>query len=105
MCGQRHQVVHCTAGAPAMASSLLASVLESECRHILPQPPVPQLTWGGLALAILISFLTGCCCGAALLGALGLGVCRWWFAAPPRLLPPSPGEAPNYGCLTGYKLH
>ena len=105
MCGQGHQVAHCTAGGPAMASVLLASVLESECRQILPHPPGPHLTWGGLVLAILISFLTGCCCGAALLGALGVGVCQWWFAAPSRQLPLGPCEAPSHGRLTGYKLH
>ena len=105
MCGQGHQVAHRIVRGPAMASSLLASVLESECRQILPQSPGRHLTWGGLVLAILFSFLAGCCCGAALLGALGVGVCQWWFAAPKRQLPLSLCKEPSHGRLTGYKLH
>ena len=63
---------------PRMVEGVLASVLESECRKLLPSPQGPQLSWTLLVGLLALAFLLGCCAGALLLGLLGFSAWRWW---------------------------
>ena len=82
---------------------VLASVLESECRQILPPPGGPGLSWSGLLLAILCSFAFGCCCAVGLLGAAGWGAWAWWSRPVARQRALTPPPPVGQGRLEGYK--
>ena len=82
---------------------VLASVLESECREVLPPPGGPGLSWGGLLLAVVGSFAFGCCCAVGFVGAAGWSAWAWWSrpVAKPRAVAPPPSA--GHGRLEGYK--
>ena len=79
---------------------VLASVLENECRELLPGP---QITYSGFVASLLGAFLLGCFVGAAYLAFAGLAIWRWWSIAKSAAKVAIAPEAVDTDRLTEYR--